>query len=147
MLDCTDRITNKLLVNDACVTAKIPFVHAGILEMSGQILTWVPGSGPCLRCLAGSSLSAEPCESCREVGVLGAAVGVLSSMQALEAIKLLLGKGKPLTGRLLSFDGWSMTFMETVIPEHSPYCRVCGDHPDITDPASCPEEYLYAPNI
>lgn len=142
VLDCTDHFENKLLINDACVIAGKPFVHAGVLETSGQIMTWVPGDFPCLRCLSGSAPVMGSDESCAAAGIVGAAVGVISSMQALEAIKYLLGKGELLTGRMLHFDGWSMTFSETAVPSHSPYCRVCGNAPDITDPAGHPEEYL-----
>lgn len=126
VLDCTDRFENKLLINDACVAAKKPFVHAGVLGSSGQILTWRPGPWPCLRCLMGDLPAAD--ESNAAFGVLGAAVGVISSMQALEAIKFLLEKGELLTGRMLHFNGMDMTVSETVLPEKSPYCKACGTH-------------------
>lgn len=124
VLDCTDQFPNKLLINDACVAARKPFVHAGVLGMSGQILTWKPGPWPCLRCLMGDGPARE--ETNASFGVLGAAVGVIGSMQALEAIKFLLGAGELLTGRMLHFNGMDMTFSETVLPGRSPYCRVCG---------------------
>ena len=124
VLDCTDQFQNKLLINDACVAAKKPFVHAGVLETSGQIMTWLPGPWPCLRCLMGDVPPADECNAVS--GVLGAAVGVISSMQALEAVKFLLGKGALLTGRMLHFNGMDMTFSETVLPEKSPYCKACG---------------------
>lgn len=126
VLDCTDRFENKLLINDACVAAKKPFVHAGVLGASGQILTWRPGPWSCLRCLMGDLPAAD--ESNAAFGVLGAAVGVISSMQALEAIKFLLEKGELLTGRMLHFNGMDMTVSETVLPEKSPYCKACGTH-------------------
>lgn len=124
VLDCTDRFGNKLLINDACVAAQKPFVHAGVLGASGQIMTWLPGPWPCLRCLMGDGPEQE--ETNASVGVLGAAVGVISSMQALEAVKFLLGEGELLTGRMLHFDGMAMAVSETVFPEKSPYCRACG---------------------
>ncbi len=124
VLDCTDQFPNKLLINDACVAARKPFVHAGVLGASGQILTWKPGPWPCLRCLMGDGPAQE--ETNASFGVLGAAVGVVSSMQALEAIKFLLGTGELLTGRMLHFNGMDMTFSETVLSERSPYCRACG---------------------
>lgn len=124
VLDCTDQFQNKLLINDACVAARKPFVHAGVLETSGQIMTWLPGPWPCLRCLMGD---APPVDERNAVsGVLGAAVGVISSMQALEAVKFLLGEGTLLTGRMLHFNGMDMTVSETALPEKSPYCKACG---------------------
>lgn len=126
VLDCTDQFENKLLVNDACVAAQKPFVHAGVRASSGQIMTWRPGPWPCLRCLMGDTPAED--ETNASTGVLGAAVGVISSMQALEAIKFLLGRGELLTGRMLHFDGMRMTVSETVLPEKSPYCRACGIH-------------------
>ena len=126
VLDCTDQFENKLLVNDACVAAQKPFVHAGVRGASGQILTWRPGPWPCLRCLMGDAPAED--ETNAASGVLGAAVGVISSMQALEAIKFLLGKGELLAGRMLHFNGMDMTVSETVLPERSPYCKACGRH-------------------
>lgn len=124
VLDCTDRFANKLLVNDACTAVRKPFVHAGVLGASGQIMTWLPGPWPCLRCLTGDGPQQEETNASR--GVLGAAVGVISSMQALEAIKFLLGTGELLTGRMLHFDGMAMAFFETPLPAKSPYCGACG---------------------
>lgn len=124
VLDCTDRFENKLLINDACVAAQKPFVHAGVMGTSGQIMTWEPGPWPCLRCLMGDGPERE--ETNASFGVLGATAGVIGSMQALEAIKFLLGRGELLTGRMLHFDGMGMTVTETALPAKSPYCGACG---------------------
>lgn len=124
VLDCTDQFENKLLVNDACVAAGKPFVHAGVRGTSGQLMTWRPGPWPCLRCLMGDAPRRE--ETNAALGVLGAAVGVIGSMQALEAIKFLLGEGELLTGRMLHFNGMDMTVSQTVFSEKSPYCKACG---------------------
>jgi len=129
VLDCTDQFENKLLINDACVAVRKPFVHGGVRGTSGQVMTWRPGPWPCLRCLMGDAPPKE--ETNTALGVLGAAVGVIGCMQALEAIKFLLGKGELLTGRMLHFNGMDMTVSETVLPERSPYCRACGTHPNI----------------
>ena len=126
ILDCTDRFESKLLINDACVFFRKPFVHGGVLRSAGQIMTWLPDSGPCLRCIIGEMKPSTAAETCAASGVLGTAAGVIGCLQALEAIKFLLGKGDLLTGRLLHFDGMSMKFTETVVPERSPYCPVCG---------------------
>jgi len=129
VLDCTDQFENKLLISDGCVAGGKPFVHGGVRGTSGQVMTWRPGPWPCLRCLMGDAPPAE--ETNAALGVLGAAVGVIGSIQALEAIKFLLGRGELLTGRMLHFNGMDMTFSETVLPEKSPYCKACGTHPDI----------------
>ena len=129
VLDCTDRFETKLMINDVCVREGKPFVHAGILGVSGQIMTWIPGSYPCLRCLTGNDPAPET-ETCATAGILGAAAGVMGTLQALEAIKFLLGKGDLLTGRMLHFDGMSLTFSETLMPRRSPYCRTCGTPSD-----------------
>ena len=126
VLDCTDRFESKLMINDACVRAGKPFVHGGVLKSVGQVMTWLPDSGPCLRCLTGAATAEAEAETCAVSGVLGAAVGVIGCLQALEAIIFLLGKGELLTGRMLHFDGMSMKFMETIVPEKSPYCPVCS---------------------
>ena len=129
VLDCTDRFESKLMINDACVLAQKPFVHGGVLRSSGQIMTWLPGPGPCLRCITGETKPSTAAETCAVSGVLGAAAGVIGTLQALEAIRFLLGKGDLLTGRMLHFDGMTMTFAETVVPERSPHCPVCGKAP------------------
>lgn len=129
ILDCTDRFESKLLINDACVLSGKPFVHGGVLRSAGQIMTWLPGPGPCLRCMTGETTPSAEAETCAVSGVLGPAAGVIGSLQAMEAVKFLLGKGELLTGRVLHFDGMSMTFTETVVPERSPYCPVCGSSP------------------
>ncbi len=128
IIDATDRFESKFLINDACVLAEKPYVHAGIVRFSGQVLTYVPHKSPCLRCL----LEDVPPHTvtCTEVGVLGAAVGVLGSIEALEAIKYLVGAGELLMGRLLNFDGLEMKFRTIPFPI-SPHCRICGKNADI----------------
>ena len=129
ILDCTDRFEAKFLINDACVLANKPYSHAGIVRFAGQAMTYVPGQGPCLRCLFGDVPQGV---TCAEVGVLGSAVGILGSIQATEAIKYLTGIGKLLTGRILHVDGLTMEVRTLHMAEHNPDCPVCGDHPAIT---------------
>ncbi len=131
ILDCTDRFEIKFLINDACVLAKKPFCHAGVVRFGGQVMTYVPEQGPCLRCLLGEV--PKNAATCKEVGVLGAAVGVIGSIQALEAIKYLTGTGELLTGRILNFDGLGMNFRISKFPAADKECRVCGEHGDIRD--------------
>lgn len=129
VLDCSDRMTNKLMINDACVRDGKPFVHAGILRGAGQIMTWIPGHNfPCFRCFIGNEDPDEDsCETCATAGVLGAAVGMAGCLQAAEAIKYLTGSGELLTGRVLFFDVFGMEFSEISLPERLPDCRACGE--------------------
>jgi len=102
--DATDDLATKFALNDACVAAGIPLVHAAILEYGGQLTTVVPG-GPCYRCLFGAPPNPADVPSCAEAGILGSVAGVVGSLQATEALKLILGVGQPLSGRLLIYDG------------------------------------------
>ena len=128
ILDCTDRFETKFLINDACVLAKKPYCHAGVVRFEGQVMTYFPGEGPCLRCLLGAAPNGS---TCAQVGVLGAAVGILGSIQALEAVKYLLGIGELLVGRVLYFDGLKMGIRIVNFSHANPDCAVCGTHPTI----------------
>ena len=132
ILDCTDRFESKFLINDACVLAKKPYSHAGVVRFEGQAMTYIPGKGPCLRCLLGGVPPRADCNTCSQVGVIGAAVGVIGSIQALEAIKFLLGKGELLVGKVLHFDGLNMKIKVTEFPHADKDCAVCGDNAAIT---------------
>ena len=116
IVDAADNFSTQFLINDACVLA---------------------GRGPCYRCIFRDMPAAGEVPSCKEAGVLGAVVGVIGSMQAVEAVKLILGVGKPLTARLMTFDALAMTCRAVPLPEREPDCPVCGEHPTITtlDPA------------
>lgn len=131
VIDATDNFSSKFLINDACVIAKKPFVHAGILRFQGQLMTYVPGEGPCYRCVFENVPSPDDVPSARTVGVVGAAVGVIGSLQALEAIKYITGAGQLLTGSLLTFDGLTMTFRKLSMPKSNEHCAVCGKAPTI----------------
>ncbi|MGI6211841.1 MAG: HesA/MoeB/ThiF family protein [Anaerovoracaceae bacterium] len=132
VLDCTDNIRTKFLINDACVLTKTPFCHAGVIRFEGQLMTWVPDAEvPCYRCVFGGPPE-EKVPTCRDVGVIGAAVGVIGSLQALEAVKYLTGIGSLLMGRLLIFDGLKMEFRTVALPPKGDGCAVCSDHPTIT---------------
>lgn len=131
ILDCTDRFESKFLINDACVLAKKPYCHAGIVRFGGQVMTYVPGHGPCLRCLIEEVPSPADAPLASEVGVLGAATGIIGSIQATEAIKYLLGIGELLTGRILQVDTLGMHFHEIPVGNSNPDCGICGEHPRI----------------
>jgi len=126
ILDCTDNFSSKFLINDTCVRLKKPFSHAGIVGYEGQLMTYVPGMGACYRCIFGDEPPAGEVPTCREVGVMGAAVGVIGSLQALEAIKYLTGIGELLTGTLLIFDAFTMNFRRVRLPGQSKDCPVCS---------------------
>jgi molybdopterin/thiamine biosynthesis adenylyltransferase len=102
--DATDDFESKFALNDACVGAAVPLVHAAILEYGGQLTTVMPG-GPCYRCLFGAPPDPGSIPTCAQAGILGSVAGVVGSMQATEALKILLGVGNPLSGRLLVYDG------------------------------------------
>ena len=137
IVDAADNFSTKFLINDACVLAGKPYIYGGALRFEGQLMTYVPGRGPCYRCIFRDMPAAGEVPSCKEAGVLGAVVGVIGSMQAVEAGKLILGVGKPLTARLMTFDALAMTCRAVPLPEREPDCPVCGEHPTITtlDPA------------
>lgn len=139
IIDATDRFETKFLINDACVLTHKPYVHAGVVRFGGQVMTYVPNKGPCLRCL----LEQVPPDTvtCSQVGVLGAAVGILGSIQALEAVKYLTNTGELLVGRILNFDGLNMNFRIISFSDCVPNCRVCGEHPDILDLKKNKSEY------
>lgn len=131
VLDCTDNFPAKFCVNDACVLAKKPFVHAGVVAYKGQMMTYVPGDGPCYRCIFQNPPKDVP--TSREIGILSPLPGVLGCLQAIEAVKYLTGAGTLLTGTLLTLDVRDMSFRRVPLPKRNPACPVCGDHPIITN--------------
>lgn len=132
VIDGTDNFPTKFLVNDACVLAGKPFSHGGILRFSGQLMTYVPGEGPCYRCVFKEPPPPGTAPSCSQAGIIGAVAGVIGSLQAMEAVKYLSGVGELFTRRLVTYDALYGEFDELELPEHEPNCAVCGDHPTIT---------------
>ncbi len=137
VLDGTDRFGTRYLVNDACVILRKPLVSAAIHRFEGQAFTYVPDGGPCYRCLFPEPPADGLVPNCAEAGVLGVLPGVLGSIQATEAIKLIVGVGQPLTGRLLAYDALEMSFSEFRF-QRRPDCAVCGEHPTIKVPQDLP---------
>mgnify|MGYP000866509698 FL=1 len=133
ILDGTDNFPAKFLINDACVLAGKPFSHAGIIRFRGQLMTYVPGRGPCYRCVFKEPPPPEAVPTCRQAGVIGAVAGVIGSLQALEAVKYIVGKGELLTGYLLTYDALKMEFRKIRVPRARD-CAVCGEHPTILNP-------------
>ncbi|MCD7865427.1 MAG: HesA/MoeB/ThiF family protein [Clostridiales bacterium] len=136
IIDATDNIPSKFLINDACVLAKKPFSHAGVIRFQGQLMTYVPGEGPCYRCVFRDPPPKDAVPTCKDVGVVGAMCGVIGSLQAMEAIKYILGVGDLLTGTLLTCDGLTMRFRRVPLPKDTSDCPVCGTHPTIMNPGS-----------
>lgn len=129
IVDGTDNFPVKFLINDACVLAKKPFSHGGILRFDGQTLTYVPGSA-CYRCLFHSPPPPDAVPTCSQAGVLGAIAGMLGTIQAAEVLKYLTGVGDLLTNRLLMFNAKKMEF-RTVTAKPTDDCPVCGSHPTV----------------
>jgi len=133
IIDGTDNFAAKFLINDACVLAKKPFSHAGIIRFQGQLTTYIPDNDtPCYRCIFQSPPPEGMVPTCREAGVLGVMGGVVGTLQATEAIKYILGLGETLAGYLLTYDGLKMEFKKIKI-NHNKRCGVCGDAPTITE--------------
>jgi sulfur-carrier protein adenylyltransferase/sulfurtransferase len=132
IVDGADNFPTRYLVNDASVWHDIPVVHGSIFRFEGQVTVFKPQEGPCYRCLFPQPPPPELAPSCAEGGVLGVLPGIIGSLQANEALKLALGKGEPLVGRLLLFDALSATFTEVAL-RRDPNCPVCGESPTITE--------------
>jgi sulfur-carrier protein adenylyltransferase/sulfurtransferase len=132
IVDGADNFPTRYLVNDASVWHDIPVVHGSIYRFEGQVTVFKPGAGPCYRCLFPTPPPPELAPSCAEGGVLGVLPGIIGSLQANEALKLALGIGEPLVGRLLLFDALATEFNEMKL-RRDPDCPVCGEHPTITD--------------
>jgi sulfur-carrier protein adenylyltransferase/sulfurtransferase len=132
IVDGADNFPTRYLLNDASVWHRIPVVHGSIFRFEGQATVFKPHEGPCYRCLFPQPPPPELAPSCAEGGVLGVLPGVIGSLQANEALKLALGIGDPLVGRLLIFDALQGTFTEIAL-RRDPDCPVCGEKPTITD--------------
>jgi molybdopterin-synthase adenylyltransferase len=130
IIEGTDNFPSKFLVNDACFFSGKPFSQGGILRFQGQTMTYSPGNA-CYRCVYESAPPAGAVPTCSEAGVFGAIAGMLGTIQAAEAVKYLVGIGKPLTNRLLFFDALDMSF-RTVNVKKNPDCPICGGNPTIT---------------
>ena len=132
IVDGADNFPTRYLVNDASVWNDIPVVHGSIYRFEGQVTVFKPNDGPCYRCLFPSPPPPELAPSCAEGGVLGVLPGIIGSLQASEALKLLLGAGDSLAGRLVLFDALATTFDEVLV-KRDPSCPVCGESPTITE--------------
>ncbi|MHB1326905.1 MAG: molybdopterin-synthase adenylyltransferase MoeB [Gemmatimonadales bacterium] len=131
VLDGSDNFPTRYLVNDAAVLAGKPFVYGSILRFEGQVSVFGSPGGPCYRCLFAEPPPAELVPNCAEAGVLGVLPGVVGTLQATEVLKLILGIGEPLVGRLLLYDGLAARTREVAV-RRDRSCAVCGDQPTVT---------------
>ncbi len=131
IIDGTDNFPTRYLVNDACVLLGKPNVYGSIFRFEGQLTVFYAKEGPCYRCLFPEPPPPGLVPSCAEGGVLGVLPGTIGTLQATEAIKLIIGIGKPLIGRMILYDGLDMTF-DTIKLRKNPACPVCGEHPTLT---------------
>jgi len=127
-----DNFPTRYLINDACVMAKKPLVDGSIFQFEGQATVFYPERGPCYRCLFPEPPPPGAAPSCAEAGVLGVLPGLVGCVQALEAMKLILGAGRPLIGRMMHFDTLSSE-VRVLKLRRDPNCLVCSDHPKITE--------------
>jgi len=132
VIDATDNFATRYLINDACILEGIPCVWASILRFDGQISVFGLDKGPCYRCVFPEPPTPGSIPSCSDAGVLGAMCGVIGSMQAVEALKLIVGVGEPLAGVMGIYDSMSASLNKVPIARN-PKCAVCGDEPTVTE--------------
>jgi sulfur-carrier protein adenylyltransferase/sulfurtransferase len=132
VLDATDNVPSRYLINDACVLQGKPDVYAGVIGFNGQASVFHASRGPCYRCLFSRPPPPNSVQSCEEAGVLNVMPGIMGTIQANQALGIILGKGTPLIGRLLVFNGLDNTFDEVRFRKNST-CAVCGTNPTITE--------------
>jgi sulfur-carrier protein adenylyltransferase/sulfurtransferase len=149
VIDGSDNFGTRYLVNDACFLAGKPHVHGSIFQFEGMASVFAPNQGPCYRCLYPTPPPAGLVPSCAEAGVLGVLPGIVGVIQATETVKLLLGLGEPLIGRLLTYDALGMRFREVRL-RRDPSCPLCGTSPTIKDLSAHPvgdDLYCEAPPV
>ncbi len=132
VVDGSDNFPTRYLVNDACVFTKKPLVHAGILKFDGQATTIIPYEGPCYRCIFPEPPPVGLVPSCQEAGILGVVAGILGLIQANEVIKLILGIGENLVGKLLIFNALESSFRKVKIHRNET-CAICGKNPTVKE--------------
>jgi sulfur-carrier protein adenylyltransferase/sulfurtransferase len=140
VVDACDNFPTRYLMNDACVLQKKTYIHGSVFQFEGQTTTFVPGAGPCYRCLFPQPPEPEILPRGNDIGLPGAVPGLIGLIEAVETLKLLLGIGASLSGRLLLFDALKLRFRELNI-RRDPECRVCGDNPGIIAIDPCEKSY------
>ncbi|MGB9723880.1 MAG: molybdopterin-synthase adenylyltransferase MoeB [Chloroflexia bacterium] len=132
VIDGTDNFPTRYLSNDVCVLLGKPYIYGSIFRFDGQVSVFDARRGPCYRCLFPEPPPPGLVPSCAEGGVFGVLPGIIGTIQATEALKLILGIGEPLIGRLLLYNALEMSF-EWVTLEKNPHCKICGPQPEITE--------------
>ena len=132
VVDGVDNFPAKFLINDVCVMEGKPLVHGGILRFEGRVYTIVPNQSACYRCIFKAPPPPGVVPTCQEAGIIGVVAGIIGTIQATEAIKLILKIGRPLTDRILDFDARTTTFREIRV-KRNPNCPLCGPQPTITE--------------
>jgi molybdopterin-synthase adenylyltransferase len=132
IIDCTDNFTARYLISDCCYFLKKPLVEGAVIGFIGTIMTIIPDVSPCYRCLNPVPPQDGTVPSCADEGILGPIAGIIGTMQALEAVKILLGVGEVLSGRLLFLDGLTMKIDEIELSKNES-CKLCGTNPVIKD--------------
>lgn len=130
VVDCTDRFETRYLINDSCMLENKPDVYASIFRFDGQVSVFARDRGPCYRCIFPQPPPSGSVPTCAEGGVLGVLAGIVGTLQANEALKVILGIGEPLVGRLLLIDALGARVREVEL-ERDPQCALCGEHPAI----------------
>lgn len=125
VVDATDNLETRYYLNKACINAGKPFIYGGVLAMVGQVMTILPGKGPCFRCIFRELSANKSVKTTDEVGILGSVAGIIGTIQSTEVVKYLLGKGDLLVGRMLAMDAMSMSFQEVEVGR-DPQCPDCG---------------------
>jgi molybdopterin-synthase adenylyltransferase len=132
IIDGVDNFPAKFLINDACYLEKKPLVHGGILRFEGRAFTIIPDQSACYRCIFRNPPPTGVVPTCQEAGIIGVVAGIIGTIQATEAIKLILKIGTPLTDRILDFDARSTAFREIRV-KRNPTCALCGPNPSLTE--------------
>lgn len=132
VIDGADNFPTKFLLNDACFFINTPLVHGGILRFEGRVFSIVPNQSACYRCIFKNPPPPGLVANCQEAGILGVVAGIIGTIQATEALKLILGIGRPLTDRILDFDARRTNFREIKTKRNS-NCPLCGSNPSITE--------------
>ena len=146
VVDGADNFPVRYLMNDASLHLRIPVVHGSIFRFEGQASVFVPYQGPCYRCLFPEPPPPELAPSCAEAGVLGVLPGIIGSIEAVEAIKLLLGIGQPLVGRLLTYDSLAQEF-RTLVVRRDPDCPACADESRVPELVEYDDACRPAPTV
>jgi molybdopterin/thiamine biosynthesis adenylyltransferase len=126
VIDATDNFASKFLINDACVANNKAFCHAGVIRFVGQMMTVLPGKSACYRCVFGEPPAAGAVQSPAQLGIFGVVPGVIGALEAMEAVKYLLGTGGLLVDTLLTYDALKSEFRKIKV-KHNPQCPVCGE--------------------